>query len=195
MRKIVIVLIVIISAALLAAGQVEPLYAAAAQTPAEQLYAELAKLKPDQRTKRLEEGARKEGKLTFVHTWRGKIARDFGTAFEKRYSYLKFEMSDLGSQDAAERFIAEERTGRHLTDILSLAVPDLAVVLKQNLVARYPTPATSRILKQYSGFLDKEDRWTAWYWSEHGISYNTNLVSAAQAPKEWFDLCKPAFKG
>jgi iron(III) transport system substrate-binding protein len=104
-------------------------------------------------------------------------------------------MSDLGSQDAAERFIAEERTGRHLTDILSLAVPDLAVVLKQNLVARYPTPATNKILKQYSGFIDKDNRWTAWYWSEHGISYNTNLISAAQAPKEWFDLCKPAFKG
>ena len=56
---------------------VKTLHAAAAQTPAEQLYAELAKLKPDQRTKRLEEGARKEGKLTFVHTWRGKLARDF----------------------------------------------------------------------------------------------------------------------
>jgi iron(III) transport system substrate-binding protein len=195
MKKIATTLIGIISAALLLASHAETLYAAAAQTPAEQLYAELAKLKPDQRTKRLEEGARKEGKLTFVHTWRGKIARDFGSAFEKRYSFIKFEMSDLGSQDAAERFIAEERTGRHLTDIFSLAVPDLAVVLKQNLVARYPTPATGKILKQYSGFIDKENRWTAWYWSEHGISYNTNLVSAAQAPKEWFDLCKPAFKG
>jgi iron(III) transport system substrate-binding protein len=166
-----------------------------AQGSAEKVYAELVKLKPDERAKRLEEGARKEGKLTFVHTWRGKIARDFGSAFEKRYSYIKFEMSDLGSQDAAERFIAEERTGRHLTDILSLAVPDLAVILKQNLVARYPTPATNKILKQYRGFIDPENRWTAWYWSEHGISYNTNLVSAAQAPKDWFDLCKPAFKG
>jgi iron(III) transport system substrate-binding protein len=168
--------------------------AIAAQSP-DQLYAELMKLKPDQRAKRLEEGARKEGKLTFVHTWRGKIARDFGSAFEKRYPYIKFEMSDLGSQDAAERFVAEERTGRHLTDILSLAVPDLAVILKQNLVARYPTPATNKILKQYRGFVDPENRWTAWYWSEHGISYNTNLVSAAQAPKDWFDLCKPTFKG
>jgi ABC-type Fe3+ transport system substrate-binding protein len=195
MKKIVTGLIAIISAALFAARDVETLYAAAAQTPAEQLYGELAKLKPDQRTKRLEEGARKEAKLTFVHTWRGKIAREFGGAFEKRHPYIKFEMSDLGSQDAAERFIAEERTGRHLTDILSLAVPDLAVVLKQNLVARYPTLATNKILKQYAGFIDKENRWTAWYWSEHGISYNTNLVSAAQAPKEWFDLCKPAFKG
>jgi iron(III) transport system substrate-binding protein len=195
MKKIIVVLIVIIAAALFSAGPVARLYAAAAQTPAEQLYAELAKLKPDERAKRLEEGARKEGKLNFVHTWRGKNAREFGSTFEKRHPYIKFEMSDLGSQDAAERFIAEERTRRHLTDILSLAVPDLAVVLKQNLVARYPTPATQKILKPYSGFIDKENRWTAWYWSEHGISYNTNLVSAAQAPKEWFDLCKPAFKG
>jgi iron(III) transport system substrate-binding protein len=168
--------------------------AIAAQSP-DQLYAELMKLKPEQRAKKLEEGARKEGKLTFVHTWRGKIARDFGSAFEKRYPYIKFEMSDLGSQDAAERFIAEERTGRHLTDILSLAVPDLAVILKQNLVARYPSAATNKILKQYRGFVDPENRWTAWYWSEHGISYNTNLVSAAQAPNDWFDLCKPTFKG
>jgi ABC-type Fe3+ transport system substrate-binding protein len=188
-------LTIIAAALLLSAGHMETLQAAAAQTAAEQLYAELAKLKPDQRTKRLEEGARKEGKLNFVHTWRGKLARDFGNAFAKRYSYIKFEMSDLGSQDAAERFIAEERTGRHLTDILSLAVPDLAVILKQNLPARYPTPATNKILKQYRGFIDSENRWTAWYWSEHGISYNTSLVNAAQAPKDWFDLCKPAFKG
>jgi hypothetical protein len=81
MKKIVTCLIAIISAALFVASDVETLYAAAAQTPAEQLYAELAKLKPDQRTKRLEEGARKEAKLNFVHTWRGKIAREFGTAF------------------------------------------------------------------------------------------------------------------
>jgi len=170
-----------------------PLYTA--ERSAEQIYKDLAKLSESERAKRLEEGARKEGKLNFVHTWRGKIARDFVVAFEKRYPSIKVEMSDLGSQDAAERFIAEERTGRHLTDMLSLAIPDLAVVLRQNLVARYPTPATKKILKQYRGFIDADNRWTPWYWSEHGISYNTDLVSAAQAPKDWFDLCKPTFKG
>src|SRR4029453_3361913 len=95
MKKVLTTLIGIISAALILASDAETLYAAAAQTPAEQLYTELAKLKPDQRAKRLEEGARKEGKLTFVHTWPGRIARDFGSTFEKRYSYIKFEMSDL----------------------------------------------------------------------------------------------------
>jgi iron(III) transport system substrate-binding protein len=76
-----------------------------------------------------------------------------------------------------------------------LAVPDLAVILKQNLSSRYPTPATRKILKQYGGFLDAENRWIPWYWSEHGISYNSDMITAAQAPKDWFDLCKPNFKG
>src|SRR6266498_2780982 len=71
----------------------------AAEASAEQLYATLAKLPADQREKRLEEGARKEGKLNFVHTWRGKIARDHVNLFEKRYPFVKVEMGDIGSQD------------------------------------------------------------------------------------------------
>jgi iron(III) transport system substrate-binding protein len=170
------------------------LYAAAAQTP-EHLYAELAKLKPDQREKRLEEGARKEGKLNFIHTFRGKLAREHVRSFEKRYPFVKVEMADMGSQDAAERLIAEETAKRHLTDTISLAVPDLPVILKQNLLASYPTPATGRVPKQFHGFFDKLNRWVPYYWSEHGISYNTNLIAPDKAPKSWEDLCNPAYKG
>ena len=104
-------------------------------------------------------------------------------------------MGDLGSQDAAERFIAEESAGRHLTDILTLGVPDMAVILKHNFVAKFPTPATKKILKQYQNFIDPQQHWIPWYWAEHGISYNTNLIKADKAPKTWFDLCKPEFKG
>jgi iron(III) transport system substrate-binding protein len=168
---------------------------AAAPQSAERLFAELAKLKPEQREKRLEEGARKEGKLNFIHTFRGKLARDHVRLFEKRYPFVKVEMADMGSQDAAERLIAEETAGRHLTDILSLAVPDLPVILKQNLLAQYPTPATQRVPKQFQGFLDKQNRWVPYYWSEHGISYNTNLIPPDKAPKSWDDLCNPAYKG
>jgi iron(III) transport system substrate-binding protein len=170
------------------------LYAAAVQSP-EALFAELAKLKPDERAKRLEEGARKEGKLNFIHTFRGKLARDHVRLFEKRYSFVKVEMADMGSQDAAERFIGEETAKRHLTDIISLAVPDMPVILKQDLVANYPTPAVQRVPKQFQGFLDKENRWLPWYWSEHGISYNTDLIPPDKAPKSWQDLCNPAYKG
>ncbi len=124
--------IVIMACALLADNIVGFYYAADAP---EYLFAELAKLKPDQRLKHLEDGSRKEGKLNFIHTFRGKLARDHVRLFEKRYPFVKVEMTDMGSQDAAERFIAEETAGRHLTDTISLAVPDLPVILKQNLVA------------------------------------------------------------
>src|SRR3974390_3159460 len=120
----------------------------AAETAAEQIYANLGKLPPGQGAKRLEEGARKEANLVFIHTFRGKLARDHVRLFEKRYPFLKIDMGDMGSQDAAERLIAGGTAGRHLTDVLSLAVPDLPVILKQNLVARYPTPATKRIPKK-----------------------------------------------
>src|ERR1041384_6753552 len=151
-----------------------------AESSVEQLYAKLAKLPADQRAKQLEDGARQEGTLNL---------------FQKRYPFVKVEMGDIGSQDAAERFIAEETAGRHLTDILTLGVPDMAIILKQNLVARYPTPATKKILKQYQNFIEPNNRWIPWYWAEHGISYNTDLVQPDKAPKAWFDLCEPEFKG
>jgi len=196
MKKLILfVHSVVVVVGLLAMGSPVLLHAAAAPSPAEQLFTELSKLSPEQRTKRLEEGARKEGKLNFIHTFRGKLARDHVKLFEKHYSFVKVDMTDVGSQDAAERLIAEETAGRHLTDVLSLAVPDLPVILKQDLLANYPTPATRRIPKKFQGFIDKENRWLPYYWSEHGISYNTNLIPAAKAPKDWQDLCKPEYKG
>jgi iron(III) transport system substrate-binding protein len=186
--------LVVVAGVMLALSPIDCLYAAAAQS-SERLFAELAKLKPEQREKRLEEGSRKEGKLNFIHTFRGKLARDHVRLFEKRYPFVKVEMADMGSQDAAERFIAEETAGRHLTDTISLAVPDMPVILNQNLVAKYQTPATQRVPKQFEGFFDKQNRWVPWYWSEHGISYNTNLIPSDKAPKSWQDLCDPAYKG
>lgn len=186
--------LLIISYGLLTTGVSNDSYAAAAQSP-DGLYEELAKLKPEQRQKRLEEGARKEGSLNFIHTFRGKLAREHVRLFEKRFSFVKAEMADMGSQDAAERLIAEETAKRHLTDTISLAVPDLPVILKQNLLASYPTPATGRIPKQFHGFFDQQNRWVPYYWSEHGISYNTNLITPEKAPKNWEDLCNPAYKG
>jgi hypothetical protein len=78
MKRVVNSLMVCI---VLALSSVDSLYAAAAQSP-EQLFAELAKLQPDQRLKRLEEGSRKEGKLNFIHTFRGKLAREHVRQFE-----------------------------------------------------------------------------------------------------------------
>lgn len=162
----------------------------------EKIYAELAALPRAERSRRIEDGARAEGKLVLVHTLRGSLGAGHVELFRKRYPFLALDVAgEVGSQDAAERLLAEESAGRHLTDAIVTAVMDLDELLRRNQVARYPTPAVDAILPRYRGFIDSENRWIPWFWSEHGISYNTSLVPERQAPRGWNDLCNPAFRG
>lgn len=164
-------------------------------TAAERLYAELNALPGAERQKRIEDGARKEGQLNFIHTWRGALARNHLRLFEKRYPFVKVDFVDIGSQDAAERLVAEETVGRHLTDVVSLAVADMNEILAKDISAHYPTPAANLIYDRYKSFLDAQNRWLPFYWTEHGMSYNPTMVPKDKAPKDWFDLCDPVFKG
>jgi iron(III) transport system substrate-binding protein len=172
-----------------------------AQTPAanlssvEKLYAELATLPKAERAKRIEDGARREGKVVLIHTLRGEVGAGHVELFHKRYPWLQLDVTgDIGSQDAAERLLAEEAAGRHLTDSIITAVMDLNDLIRRDFVARYPTPATDALLPQYRSFIDPENKWIPWFWSEHGISYNTSLVPKDKAPKQWNDLCNPFFR-
>jgi iron(III) transport system substrate-binding protein len=187
------------SATAAAAGWLALAAAALAQSSPsgpEKIYAELSALSKAERTARIEQGARAEGKLVLVHTLRGALGAGHVELFHRRYPFLKLDVAgEIGSQDAAERLLAEETAGRHLTDAIVTAVMDLDELLRRNEVARYPTPATDTILPRYRAFIDPQNRWIPWFWSEHGISYNTNLVSPDHAPKRWSDLCNPYFRG
>jgi iron(III) transport system substrate-binding protein len=170
--------------------------AATAQTSPDLIYAELAKLPAAERQKRIEDGARREGKLVLIHTMRGNLSVDHIALFKKRFPFLTVELEgDIGSQDAAERLYAEETAGRHLTDVINIALPDITTLVAKNMVARNPTPAVAALLPPYRGFIDPESRWAPWYWSEHGISYNSRLVPKDKIPTQWTDLCNPFFKG
>src|SRR5215470_14290199 len=93
----------------------------------EKLYADLAALPAPERARRIEDGARKEGKLVLVHTLRGALGAGHVDLFRKRYPFLALDVAgEIGSQDAAERLLAEEAADRHLTDVIVTAVVDLA---------------------------------------------------------------------
>ena len=162
---------------------------------AETIYASLATLSPTERQERLVEGAKKEGKLIFVHTWLNNLPKEYVALFKKAYPFLDIDFNSMETQSAAERFVEEETASRHLTDLWSLAVYDLQAILDHDFAARYPTPATDAIPPRYRRFIDLQNRWTPYYLSDFGISYNPRLVAPDEAPKSWFDLCKPQFKG
>ena len=165
-------------------------------SPAEQIYADLAKLPAAERTARIEEGARKEGSIAIIQTVRNAIGIGQIDLFKKRFPELKVDVTDtLGSPEGAERLYSEEVAGRHLTDAINVTIFDLSELLKHNLLARFKTPETDRILLKYRGILDKQDRFTPVNWSERGMVYNTDLVPPDKAPKKWMDLCDPFFEG
>jgi iron(III) transport system substrate-binding protein len=127
---------------------------------------------------------------------RGNLSTDHAALFKKRYPFLNVELEgDIGSQDAAERLYAEETAGRHFTDVINVGLPDLNTLLAKDMLARFPTASTNAILPPYKGFIDPDARWIPWYWSEHGISYNSSLVPKDKVPAKWDDLCNPFFKG
>ena len=167
--------------------------AEAQQSRVEQLYADLAKLPRDARQTRIEEGARAEGLLTLIHSWRGETAEKHIALFNKRYPFVRVENTDLGAQDATERLVAEEVAGRHLTDLITTGIDEGEPGLPY--AASYPTPALDNILPGYKKLIYPENRMIPFYWAEHGITYNPTLVPAHAIPKSWDDLCSPALKG
>ena len=168
--------------------------ARAEETAAEKIYAELAKLPPEERQARIEEGAKAEGgTLSLIHSWRGETAKKHNDLFLARYPFVKLDNSDLSAQDATERLVSEESAGRHITDLITTGVDEGQPGLIY--AASFPTPMLDRILPEYKGLIYPENRMIPFYWSEHGISYNSSLLPPELVPQSWQDLCNPGLKG
>lgn len=161
----------------------------------EKLYAELAAFPAVERAKRIEDGAKKEGAVQLQIGFSGADGRNLIKLLQDRFPAVKVSYDVLQPADSANRFVSESIVGRHMTDVLTLSVAETTEIMQHNLAARYTTPLSDKILPQYRTFIDPEARWTPWIWSEHGIAYNTHLVKPEDAPKSYFDLCKPIFKG
>src|ERR1043166_4815328 len=78
----------------------------------EKIYAELAALPAPQRTKRIAEGPRREGKLVMIHTLRGALGAGHVDLFRKRYPFLTLDVAgEIGSAEAAAGGVAEGGEG------------------------------------------------------------------------------------
>lgn len=190
----------------LLAGSVAPFHQALAATypPApdyplnavEQLYEDLSKLPKGERAAKILEGAKKEAKLDVIQALGGTLGRNYTKIFRETYSFVSVNESLLGTDEAVTRIVAEERAGRHITDLISGGgIPEMNGMIDFKIAARLKTPAIEAILPPYRGFLDPYGRWTLSHWSENGMSYNTSLLTPAEAPKSLMDLCNPRLSG
>jgi ABC-type Fe3+ transport system substrate-binding protein len=187
---------VFVAAVVLIAGATAFAPPSAAQEGAvDKLYAELFELPPAERSKRIAEGAAKEGPALLRPSFRSGPGQAMMAAFAKDHPNLKVSWDLAVSQSVAEKFIVEARVGRYESDVTSGAISEISEVINRNLEAKYPSPAAEAILPKYRPFADPQNRWVLSHLNDIGISYNPTLIEPGQEPQSWEDLCAPRFQG
>jgi iron(III) transport system substrate-binding protein len=156
--------------------------------------AELALYQGPDRESILIEGAKKEGQLTFYtsNTW---VAGPVSQEFEKRYPFIKANVWRSDSKALLRRLTEEHAAGRYLADVVETSPEYVTLLVRSSLLQEHFSPELSAYeddakVKGKSGVL-------AWTNREIYISlgYNTQLVSAAEAPKTLKDYLDPKWKG
>jgi iron(III) transport system substrate-binding protein len=147
-----------------------------------------------QKETRLIDGAKKEGKLAFwINGWNANELEQIFGKFRQRYPFVTVEYW-RASEDTQlhQKMMSEARAGIQNVDIASSEINLIAELKKAGVVKKYHWPNTSAWSPQHK---DPEGYWVASNINGIVVVYNTNLVSAADAPKKWDDLLNPKWKG
>ena len=140
----------------------------------------------------LEEGARKEGGLTWYNAQTdGESAEQIGRQFTARYPGVRVTVVRTTAQVAYERLSNEIKNKTLQCDVFSSTDPGHDEVLKQKGLLAHYVPQNDSALSPVFRAFDKD----GYYHSTTGgmvlIGINTAKVKPEDAPKNWPDLLKP----
>jgi iron(III) transport system substrate-binding protein len=158
----------------------------------EALYNEINKLPPQQRQKRLEDGARREGAFKFYGVSNAALLSAYTTGFMKRYPFIKAEFWRGSGNKLVFRTLTEHRAGQLDTDAVLVGTENVMTLKRGGIWARYHSPETPNFGKEYT---DKDGYWHADSLGVATIAYNTKLVKKEDAPKGYDDLFDAKWKG
>ena len=158
--------------------------------------AELAAYTGADREQRLLAGARAEGKVVWYTSLAGSSYKELAKGFEQKYPGIKIEAYRGTSTDIMTRLTAEAQAKQILADVLETTVPPLTYLRENKLLVPYTSP----FLNKYPASTKESAGRGLIYWAVDretysGVGYNTNLIPASAAPKEYEDLLKPELKG
>jgi iron(III) transport system substrate-binding protein len=119
------------------------------------------------------------------------LLRHYEDGFERLHPGVDVQWVDLGSQEILERVQAERANPQ--ADLWFGAPADaFARAAAQGLLAAYRPSWAAAVPEEAR---DSLDRWYGTYRTPEVIAYNTKLVSAAEAPRDWDDVLDPRWKG
>ena len=109
-------------------------------TPSEDALAKINRLPAAERQAALVKEAKNEKSVVWYAPMNREDLRQFTSAFETEYPFLKVEILTGGPQSLLNRILTEHRAGRHNYDTLNIRSSALFTLKKANAVGRYDSP-------------------------------------------------------
>ena len=143
----------------------------------------------------LYETAKREGQVTwYTAHYDSETAEALGQAFEQRYPGIKANVVRTTAQIAYQRLSQDIKAGVRECDVFSSTDVGHHLTLKaQGRLARYRPENEDHVLPQFKN-ADKDDTYFVTSAGLVLLTYNTDLVKPADAPKKWTDLLNPRWK-
>ena len=138
----------------------------------------------------LVEGAKKEGKLVWYTSMAIDTSKPLLDAFSKEYPFVKAELVRAGEEQLMNRILSETRAGKWFFDAISTSA--MSVLVDRHMITPYLTPERDAFLSE---FKDPQGYWTAIFVNNLVLCYNTKMLSAKDAPRNYPDLLDPKWKG
>ena len=158
----------------------------------EPLYTEISKLSPETRQKRLEEGARREGALTYYSISQTDLIAAYIKGFTTRYPFIRGDFYRGSGNQLVVRTMMEHKSGRLSADVISVGTENVMALKRSGIWTRYRSPeAQNYPREQY----DKDGYFHSDSLGLATMAYNSLLVKKEEAPKSYSDLLDLKWKG
>lgn len=126
-----------------------------------------------------------------VYTPHGQdLLKDFVTRFNKEYPDIQVQFLDMGSRDILER-VTNERNRPQADLWWGASHTTFQTAVDRDLLAEYQPTWADKIPE---GSRDPKSRWFGTFETPQVIAYNSEAVSAAEAPKDWDDVLDPKWR-
>ena len=145
----------------------------------------------------LYEAAKKEGALTwYTAHYNSDTAAAVCAGFEKKYAGIKCNYIRTTAQVAYQRLAQDQKAGIAAASVISSTdIGHYGRMKKDGWLVAYRPKSLSDLIDAFKPFNDPEDMYVITAAGLVLLTYNTSLVSAADAPKKWTDLLDPKWKG
>ncbi len=148
--------------------------------------------RPEEVRAELYEAAKKEGQLVFYATGTAKEVDEYRKVFSKTYPGIELKDFTSNAQGLYDKLLPEFKAGRVNADCVLTNLDQWVPTLKEGFMEKWQGPEASNFPAEAMG---PTGHYVISEVVVHVISYNTKLVPAADAPKNYEDLLKPIFKG